>query len=63
MLVSVRAAGLCWRGTGKEIVEQSDWVVPFEWYVFIREPAFVRSYIGIDEESGEESVKLWQEEW
>lgn len=49
-------------GTGEEVVEESDGVVPFQGHAFEGEPAIVGGIIGIDEEGGEEGVQAGEEE-
>lgn len=35
--------------------------MPFQWNFFKGEPAFMRRYVGIDEEGTEESMQAWEE--
>lgn len=49
-------------GTGEEVVEESDGVVPFQGHAFEREPAVVSGSLGVDEEGAEEGVDAGEEE-
>ena len=53
---------LRWYGTGEEVVEQADGVMPFEWDAFEGEPAVVGGNTGVDEEGGEEGEESGEQE-
>lgn len=54
--MTIRTIDMGWRSARKEIVEQPKRVVPFQWHIFVGEPAFMRRRGRIDQKGGKEGV-------